>query len=87
MGWFDKVTTGFKKFANKDNVEATTIAGVYVAMADGSIQPEEKERIVNIVSAMPQFEGFNRGDIIGFVDKWLRIIVVLTLVSLTIVVY
>lgn len=70
MGFLDSIknaasqaVTGFNKFKNKSFMEGVVAGAVLISMADGSIDAEEKTKLLNFFKASEDLSCFSPADV------------------------
>jgi len=70
--WGDDITKEAKKFANKSLMEGTVAACAMVAQADGTVDPEEKQKIIAYMSRSEALQVYDIPKVIESFQKYLE---------------
>ncbi len=61
----DKVVTEISKYRNKTFLQATVASVIYIAMADGSITPDERSKLFAYIKEADELSAFSSDDVIN----------------------
>jgi tellurite resistance protein TerB len=66
----DQLKTKVGQFKSKDFAEASMATCAFIAAADGSIEPEERQKTAAFIGSNDVLSVFNAGDLRASFDKW-----------------
>lgn len=58
-----------KRFKNRSMMEATVAICARVALADGVISPEEKQKMIGFLNQSPELQVFDTKEVVAFFEK------------------
>lgn len=68
----DYVSDSVKRFKNRDLMQATVAVCARVALADGEISSEEKQKMIGFLQQSPELNAFGAKEVIDFFESLVK---------------